>query len=434
MTLIFDCCHSGTILRDSFAGKQRAAPEDRRPPAELAARIPPESFELLRGGENSPGALQRLGQQYVALVSCGSVETANEMLVGETRRIAHGALTYFLTETLMDPGFRGATWREVFERVAPQVTAHFRTQHPEVEGARDREIFGAREIPPMSYLLVGSCEGEAIVLGGGKACGLTEGSQWDVYAPATRSTDDVKHLGTVEIFEVGVTSSKARAVEQGRGGEKLPATRVREAIHPGCRAVESARSIPGARLGVEIVAPPGHPSAQRLAENLEKSRFLWRAGPGAPADARVYLLEPRKCCGPEDPAPMLGPISEETWVPVGRDGDLLAPAFPRLYPEALESVIGNLENVARRRGVVGIRNAGSPLEEQIDFLIHRLDIGLTGKVSPVFPALGSHEVLEQGHRSWRVCARERITSSSFRRASICCTQRRSECRPKGWRL
>src|SRR5215203_6243284 len=352
VTLIFDCCHSGTILRDAFAGKQRRVPEDERPASQLAAHIPPESFEVLRGGEDSPTALRRLGERYVAVASCGSVETANEILL-DGRRIIHGALTYFLVGAWMDPGFGGATWREVFERVAPQVTAHFGSQHPEVEGAQDREVFGVREIPPMTYLRVESCEGDTVVLSAGKACGLTAGSQWDIYTPATRSLDDeTRRVGLVEISEVGVTSSKAKVVEEGRGGGKTE-------VRAGMRAVESVRSLPGVRLAVEIVAPPGHPSAQQLAERLESSKFLGKTAPGELADVRLYLLEPRQCCKPEDPAPMLGPIQEEAWVTVGRDGTLLAPVFPRLYPEALESVVENLESVARRRGVMGIHNAGN---------------------------------------------------------------------------
>lgn len=438
VTMIFDCCHSGTILRDAFAGKQRSVPPDTRPPSELAAQIPPESFELLRGKKDSHCSLQRLGQKYVAVVSCGSVETSNEMLVGEQRQIAHGALTYFLVKTLMDPGFCGATWREVFEHVVPQVTTQFRSQHPELEGARDREVFGVQEIPPMGYLVVESCEGETIVLGGGKVCGVTEGSHWDVYAPGTRTVDSKgDYLGWVEVFEAGVTSSKARALEQSRGKEMVTAHKVREEICPGCRAVESTRPIAGVSLGVEIVAPPGHPKAQRLAERLAESRFLRRTDSAETADARVYLLEPRESCGSEEPAPMLKRIPEETWIPVGKDGDLLAPAFPSMFPGAVESMVENLENVARRRGVARIRNAGSPLEAQVDFCIHRLDrgrcappvltvgsdpvffegdclvlevrnrsgvplyiyildIGLTGAVSLVFPARGSHEVLEPG--------------------------------------
>ena len=82
ITLIFDCCHSGTILRDGFGGKTRGAPEDKRPPSELAARIPPASFKLLAGGEDSLTCLQALGKEYVALSACGSGETATE-IIGE---------------------------------------------------------------------------------------------------------------------------------------------------------------------------------------------------------------------------------------------------------------------------------------------------------------------------------------------------------------
>src|SRR6185295_8848105 len=199
VTLIFDCCHAGTILRDAFGSKDRWVPADPRPASELAARLPAEAAALLAGGEGSPAALRRLGETYVMVAACGSVETANEILVGEPRQIAHGALTYFLVGALRVSGFTGASWRDVFELVSPQVTAHFRTQHPEVEGARDREVFGARNLPAMTFLPVESREEDTVVLGAGKACGLTPGSLWQVYAPATRSVEDEsRYVGSVE--------------------------------------------------------------------------------------------------------------------------------------------------------------------------------------------------------------------------------------------
>lgn len=437
VTLIFDCCHAGTLLRDAFVGKSRWVPPDRRPAGELAARVPAEAAELFRGGEDSPVARRRLGEKYVMLAACGSVETANEILVGEPRRTAHGTLTYFLVGALRDSGFSGGTWREVFERIASQVTAHFRTQHPEIEGARDREIFGVHELPAMIFLPVESREGETVVLGAGEVCGLTLGSRWQAYAPATRSTEDEsRYVGALEISAVGVTSSQARVVEEKKVGE----------IQAGARAVESSHALTGVRLVVEIVAPQGHPSVGALAELMRHSRLLRKAEPEEAADVRVYLLEARRCARPKDPAPMLGPLSEETWAPVGRDGELLAPAFPRRHPEALESLVTNLENAARLRGVVGLGNPGSPLAKSIDFTLFRLeegrcvppsleageepvffekdrlvfeirnrskiplyiyilDIGLTGRVQPVFPPLGSHELLEIGH-TVQVGARE----------------------------
>ena len=432
VTLIFDCCHAGTMLRDAFAGKSRSVPPDRRSAVELAAKVPAEATALLSGGEDSPAARRRLGEKYVMLAACGSVETANEILTGEPRRFAHGALTYFLAAALRNSGFSGGTWRDVFERVAPQVTAHFRTQHPEVEGARDREVFGVRDLPSMSFLPVESRERDMVVLQAGKVCGLTPGSRWQVYAPATRSTEEAsKYVGELEISSVGVTSSEARVVEEEKTG----------AIQPGARAVESSHALAGVRLVVEIGAPSGHASARALAELIQGSKLLRMANRGDesdPADVRVYLLEARKCAQPKDPAPMLGPLSEETWVPVGRDGQLLAPAFPRRHPEALESLVANLENAARLRGVMGLGNPGSPLEKAIDFHLYHLeegrcacpslgagdepvffegdrlvleiqnrsgvpiyvyilDIGLTGRVQAVFPPLGSHELLEIGH-------------------------------------
>jgi caspase domain-containing protein len=444
VTLIFDCCHSGTILRDSFGGKQRSIPEDTRAASELAACLAPEACDLLRGGESSPTALRRLGDKYVALSSCGSSEAANEIRVGAERRLVHGALTYYLVEALMAPSFAGATWREIFEYVRSQMAAHCQAQHPELEGAQDREVFGLREIRPMTYVPVESREGDVVVLGAGQACGLTVGSSWDVYAAATRSLEDeMNHVGQVEVFEVGVTSSKAREVTRGAGrgdGRAKEREEVRKLVRAGMRAVESARSIPKVLLKVEVVTPPGHPSAERLSALLKCSRLLTQASCGSEADVRVYLLAPRTDCGPKDPAPMLGPLSEETWVPVAH-GDLAGLRIPARYAEAEECLVENLENYARRQGLARIRNDASPLRDLVDFFVHRregegcavaeldgdgtpvffegdrlvleiknrsqmrlffyvLDVGLTGKVSPVFPPLGSHEPLE---RSRRVC-------------------------------
>ena len=425
VTLIFDCCHSGNILRDAFAGKMRGVPGDERPANELAARIRPEEIPLLAGGD----ALRRLGDKYVAILACGSHESANE-IPGTEQQATQGALTYHLSRALLDPCFTGATWREVCERIFPQVSTHFRTQHPELEGARDREVLGGREIPPMTFLPVQAREGDAAVLSAGEACGLTKGSQWAVYAPATRSIEgDVKRVGTVEISSLGATSSEARVVE-----EETP-----RAIGPGMRAVEAKRPSEGLRLTVKIAAPPGHPAAGALTERLKRSLFLWQAGEGERADVCIYLAGPRTCALPTDPAGILGPLPEETWAPIGWDGDLVAPTFPCRHPEASASLVENLENVARARGLMEVCHASNPLEHEVDVLLHRLegkecvppavevqgepvfyendrlaieignrskkklyiyviDIGLTYRVTPIFPVLGAHEALQKGHR------------------------------------
>ena len=135
---------------------------------------------------------------------------------------------------------------------------------------------------------------------------------------------------------------------------------------------------------------------------------------------------------------MLGRLSEETWAPVAH-GDLAGPPISARFAEAEECLVENLENLARRQGLAKILNDASPLRDLVDFFVHLqkgesyvepaldadgtpvffegdrlvleignrskrklffyvLDVGLTGKVSPVFPPLGSHETLEQNHR------------------------------------
>ena len=109
----------------------------------------------------------------------------------------------------------------------------------------------------MTYVPVVSRAGKQVVLGAGEACGLTVGSEWMIYAPAVRSEKDSKAAGTVKVSTVKATSSEAQVEKEEE----------ENAIVPGARAVESARSMKAMRLAVEVVAPHGHPRLRGLRKN-----------------------------------------------------------------------------------------------------------------------------------------------------------------------
>jgi hypothetical protein len=258
---------------------------------------------------------------------------------------------------------------------------------------------------------------------------MKAGSRWFAYPPGTRSiSQDTKRLGTVEILTVGVTTSEARVLD-----ETLPG-----AVAPGARAAEGFHCLDKADLAVEIVAPPGHSSAAALAERIAESKLLRRAFPGDRADVQVFLLASRNRVREKDPAPELGALSEETWISVGESGRLLGPVLLRRHPRALEILVENLESVARLRTVAGLRNPDSKLLGLVHFALYRLegsawvaplqidgeqvfyaedrlvlevenrskrplfiyvlDIGLTGRISLAYPALGVNEPLERGQK------------------------------------
>jgi hypothetical protein len=207
---------------------------------------------------------------------------------------------------------------------------------------------------------------------------------------------------------VGASTSRATVVK----------SHVRSAVPPGARAVEVMRSLKAARLSVQVPAPMAHPAPGTLARRVADSQLLRLAGPDEIPEVRVELVE-------------------ESWVAADANGDPLALAISRSHPRALEIVVENLEKLARVRGVLSVRNDESPLAGKVEFDLYRLeegrcvppveeqghrvlfegdpvvleirnrsgkplyvyilDVGLTGTVSPVYPSLGSHELLEIGH-------------------------------------
>ncbi|HEV7506951.1 MAG TPA: caspase family protein [Thermoanaerobaculia bacterium] len=423
LTLIFDCCHSGTASR---SGRMRKGPDDERPFEMLGA--PP--VELRNGGDGprkGPSGWLPLGERYTLFAACGSSESANEILVGKKRpKTPHGALTYYLVQELMSPGVEDkATATEIFERVVPQFKKGCEGQNPQLEGARDREIFGVKTIQPMSFVSVLARHGDKVTLAGGQVCGLLEGSEWTIHGFGTRSVSAATvPLGRVEILSVGVSTCEARIIE-----ELQP-----ESVTPGSRAVEHFRPLERGRLTVEIVAPTGHSNAAELDARIRRSILLEIVSDREP-DVRIHLLAPRSDIRDDDSLPDLGALEVETWV-AEEDRRPLGSPVPSGIPKAVEIVVENLEVVARLRILTELRNPESPLagfvrlelfrrdgdgsvEPQRDengeiffqendglvFAVHNhsnqpvycylLDIGLTGRVGLVYPPEGGDKALER---------------------------------------
>jgi hypothetical protein len=421
-TLIFDCCHSGTIVRDDFGGEVRWVEADLRPAAELPPSPIPAAFrDALDGGRDvGPSGWLPLGEKYVLISGCSNDERACE--VEEPAGVCHGALTFFLSQELRTAE-SGTTYRDVFEALAPRVSSRFPDQHPQLEGARDLEVFGIDRIEPMKFVPVVERSADGVILGGGAACGLIEGSQWAIYPAGTKVVAaGTKPLGRVELTAVRAVTSETRLLEEAQTG----------AVVAGMRAVEESRAVE-TRLPVEVVAPAGQ-DVQLLLDGLDASKLLRRAGPDGFAKVRVYLLAPRSQVDAETPVPMLGCLREETWAAVGEDGHLLMPVHQRFEPGIVQLLLDNLEKIARLRLTVDLRNDASQLKGKVDFELFRktprgletpeldadnrplfyegdsvamrltsrhdrplfvyiLDLGLTGRIQLIYPPSGAEENL-----------------------------------------
>jgi hypothetical protein len=221
VTLILDCCHSGTITtaRTSKDGEPRP-PRIRKVKADT--RRPDSSQRRYRDVKDGPASFVR----HVAIAACRDKESAHELPLDDG---SHGALTWNLLRELesLPPG-ACPTYRDVFEPVRARVQQDYPTQEPQLEGVRDRELFGLDELVPMRFLPVQQREADRVVLGGGAACGVSERSVWTVHPPQAKSGAEI--LGRVEVISVLGMTATARILDEVRP----------DAIGRWCRAVEES--------------------------------------------------------------------------------------------------------------------------------------------------------------------------------------------------
>jgi hypothetical protein len=391
VTLIFDCCHSGTIARDPFGANARWVERDKRPIEEL----PPSPLGPgpARGADRDLGASGwlPLGERYVLIASCRDEESSYEYRVRQGDDVLrHGTLTYFLSRELVKAG-PGATYRDVFEPAETQVTTVQPRQHPQMEGARDRELLGVRDIQPMRFVQVRRRGGSQVTLGAGAAHGMTVGSQWAIYPQATKQVaDETPQLGLVEITAVRAVTSDARILEEEEAGIIMENT----------RAVEEAHFYGEMRLVVDIQAPAGYeePVAE-LAEEIEASALLRQAENGEDADVRAYVVAPRERAVEGDPVPQLKAVAEATWAVVGEDGRLMMSAHAVSEAGVAGVLRDNLEKAVRYRQALALTNPNddSLLKDKVELILKQQTPDGTWVVAEPEDSSG-YIVFEEGDR------------------------------------
>ncbi len=217
VTLILDCCHSGTLATMRHDGRPaprvRSVKPDLRSPDGSAGRI-------TRRDVTGPASFIR----HVVIAACRDKESAHETVFEDG---SHGALTWNLLRELESlPDGACPTYLDVFEPVRSRVNGEFAAQQPQLEGVRDRELFGLSELVPASFLPIQQREADRVVLGGGATCGVAEKSVWTVHPPQAR--EGAETLGRVEVYEVRGMTAKARILDEVRPG----------AVDRWCRAME----------------------------------------------------------------------------------------------------------------------------------------------------------------------------------------------------
>ena len=413
ITLIFDCCHSGTITRDVSGARVRGVPADRR--SLTAMGVAPEARPTRRG---VAGSGQDRYRSCVVMSGCRDDEYSHEYSFDQGgESVRSGALTHFLTRALLRAR-PGTTYRDVFEQARQDVNTHFPQQHPQIEGTQDREIFGTRDLEPLRFLPLTAIDGDTATLGGGAAHGLLVGSVWTAYPPGTKKSRDAAPLATIEIVKVGALTATGRVLDGAA------------ALTVGARCVETAQSARQFILRIDL-GTLEETLAAPLRARLSESRLLEPADNAETADLRMQHLAPGQAAPVDTADPT--PVASARWAVIDRSGILAMPLRAVEDEGAIDALVDNLESIARFRNALALDNPGSALA--VDFNIYRvaadetlepanggdfefregdrlafeivnreqrnvfvsvLDFGLTGRISLVYPQSRAGEMIAPG--------------------------------------
>lgn len=216
VTIVLDCCHSGSGTRTLAPTLARTAEADPRPP-------PPELDAALIAAGEAAGAASRLkdrGVPYTLLAACRDRELAREHAEVIDGQVVYSGLFSSCLYPTLERAQPGLSHAELMEQVAPRVTAVDRFQHPQCEGRRERIVFGGADVRRDPFLRVVGVTGGALVVDGGTLHGIHRGARLALYAPDARS-HAAPSTGAAEVSSASLTA--CRAVLDGDGS---PAERV----------------------------------------------------------------------------------------------------------------------------------------------------------------------------------------------------------------
>ena len=359
ITMIFDCCHSGTISRGPSEAKARSLPEDERPVEHMrrpALSSEDEAFrQRLANARRSGSGWWAPEDKYVLISGCRDTEQSYE--TDELPK--HGRLTLNLVQALHRAP-KGTTFRLLFEEVSQKVIAKGQAtgkpQHPQIEGAADRKLFKTEDVERLPYVRVSRVDGRALRLAGGAAYGLMVGSKW-VVIPAGGTRDDMKTpLATVTITSVDALESTAE-VEGDLGGALSTESLL------GAWAIEVARDYGALRMKVRLVGDPQvAPDAWKaLEQGLREREGVMDLATEGVESVKIVLIP----AGEVSPhAPTLVPRESARFAAVSETGILMMPPKPADSSGVL-MLLDNLKLWAEYRYKLSIENPASELGSQV---------------------------------------------------------------------
>jgi hypothetical protein len=184
VTLILDCCFSGSVLRhDDLSGARYL---DYDPETDMAHPPNPrkclscDSFDVAyRDGSMLPNWLIHPAG-YTILTACGPLEIARELKFEDGQR--RGALSYFLHRTLSKLGSNESKQRHIYHHLCSKFHESWPRQNPMCYGNMNLSFFGGLKSEPNSSLIPVFRTGTgSLYLRAGLAHGVCDGDKFALY-------------------------------------------------------------------------------------------------------------------------------------------------------------------------------------------------------------------------------------------------------------
>lgn len=221
VTIIFDCCHSGTISRGPKA--RRVPPTFWKKRADV-----PQSAPI---SDPTGGMIASQSSSLVVMSAARSDQPAFETSQGDSM----GAFSFGLVKALNSPDVGPSTTaRELFDRICQYVKEQNRLQVPMIEGKLDMEFLGGVVRPSEPYVPLDFKNGSPLIPAG-SFHGLTEGSEFEIHKPGTSSPTPETRLATATVQSVSTFESELTLTEGSLSDLRSMA---------GLRAFETKRAAP----------------------------------------------------------------------------------------------------------------------------------------------------------------------------------------------
>ena len=220
-TLVLDCCFSGSVSRHGDAATVRYMAYNGKPDESYAPNDEPALGYWSKESERRHGSMLPNWlvdpDGYTILAACGPHETAKELIAQD--QSWHGALSFFLLDTLQRLGTAGGRQEDIHRYVRTRFQESWPKQNPMVFGNANLSFFGpAIANSSWSSMSVLRIDDSSFRLQAGQAHGICKGDKFTLLPfipPKVTSGQDIRETIHGEVIQVSGLTSELKIQDKG---------------------------------------------------------------------------------------------------------------------------------------------------------------------------------------------------------------------------